>query len=108
MFIKDDLLIEAKEVFLNTDRVIGEDILLIKAELYVLANHKVTEDHYNVYIYKSANPSSNAHSWEEVLHFESSKMGRSFEYKDGQFYIGLGSNFGNKIGGTGQVLEVLL
>ncbi|AFZ34360.1 hypothetical protein Sta7437_0769 [Stanieria cyanosphaera PCC 7437] len=83
---------------------IGEDILVINNELYVLANRKIFCDRFIIYIYKTSNL-SNKRGWQKVLSFKSSNKARSFEYLNGKFYFGLGQDYGEPINNSGEILS---
>jgi len=97
---------EAKFVTFPDGESVGEDLLLINEELFVLSNVKKSENEYITYVYKTTAPSNNPESWREVLHFSSTNMMRSFEFMDGFFYFGLGSNKEDNINNTGRILRV--
>ena len=84
-------------------KAIGEDILTIEGELYVLANRQKF-DRFTIYVYKTSNLLEE-NSWKEVLHFESRNKARSFEYLDGKFYFGLGQDYGEPIADAGDILS---
>ena len=83
---------------------IGEDVLIIDDELYVLANQKIQNNKFMVYIYRTERISSKI-KWEKVLEFSSSNKARSFEYLNGTFYFGLGQNYGDPIGNSGDIIS---
>lgn len=84
---------------------VGEDILTIDDELYVLANAKLGRNKFVIYVYKTDEPTA-PNSWEEVLHVRSCNRARSFEYLDNTFYFGLGQNYGESIGRAGEILSL--
>ncbi|MGL5832639.1 MAG: hypothetical protein ACRC1Z_05320 [Waterburya sp.] len=86
---------------------LGEDILIIDRELYVLTNTKISDSRFITYIYK-ADERKFPNAWEEVLHFESSNLARSFEYLNNSFYFGLGHNYGTQVNQSGQILSYLV
>jgi hypothetical protein len=82
---------------------VGEDVLVINQEVYVVANHKISSGKFIVYIYKSKDP-YNQSNWQEVAQFRSHNRVRSFEYLDGYFYFGMGQNYDESIGRSGDIL----
>jgi hypothetical protein len=85
-------------------RAVGEDILVINNELYVLANKKEVGDRFTIYVFKTSEP-SNQKSWQNILSFESSNKARSFEYLNNKFYFGLGQDYGEAIANSGDILS---
>lgn len=85
-------------------RALGEDVLIIDNELYILANKKRKADKFIVYVYKT-DQINNKIKWHKVLQFTSFNKARSFEYLDGKFYFGLGQDYGEKIANSGDVLS---
>lgn len=85
-------------------KAVGEDVLVINNELYVLANRKQAGDRFIIYVYKTNDP-SNKKGWQKVLSFKSSNKARSFEYLDDKFYFGLGQDYGDPIGKSGDILS---
>jgi len=83
---------------------LGEDVLIIENELYILANKKKKADQFIVYVYKT-DQIKNKIIWHEVLQFNSSNKARSFEYLDGKFYFGLGQDSGDAIANSGDILS---
>jgi hypothetical protein len=84
---------------------IGEDVLIINQEVYVVANHKISSRKFMVYLYKSKDPHSQS-SWQEVAHFRSRNRVRSFEYFDNNFYFGLGQNYDEPISRSGDIVKL--
>ena len=68
-------------------------------------NEKIAADKFKVYLYKTDNP-TNKNSWQEVLHFRSRNRVRSFEYLDGKLYFGLGQNYDEPIGRSGEIISL--
>ncbi len=106
LLIKDSLRSDALLVTLPDTQAIGEDLLLLNGEAYVLANRKLTPDQFEVYVYKSEDPSANSGSWTEVLRFTYTNMARSFAFHQGFFYFGMGSNHGDDLLDAGQLIKV--
>lgn len=86
---------------------LGEDILIIDRDLYALTNTKINNSRFITYIYK-ADEQKFPNTWEEVLHFESSNLARSFEYLNNNFYFGLGHDYGAQVNQSGQILSYLV
>jgi hypothetical protein len=103
MYLKKDMGKSPKVVKLP-HRAIGEDILVINNELYVLANKKSWRDHFTIYVFKTSEP-SNQKSWQKILSFESRNKARSFEYLNNKFYFGLGQDYGDVIANSGDILS---
>lgn len=104
--LKEHLQEEANFVSLPEADAVGEDLLLIENEVYVLANKRISANEHIVYIYKSNNPTLDSGSWEELMFFESSNMARSFEFDGEYFYIGLGINEGDDVEQAGNLLQL--
>jgi len=104
--LKENLLEDASFVNLPSHEAVGEDLLIIENEVYVLANRRNAADEHTVFIYKSNAPSTDSESWEEVLFFESSNMARSFEFDGTYFYLGLGYNEGDSLAHSGNLLQI--
>jgi hypothetical protein len=85
-------------------KALGEDVLVIDGELYVLANKKNNQEKFTIYVFKTNEP-QNRDRWIEVLSFKSSNKARSFEYLDGIFYFGLGQDYGDAIANSGDILS---
>jgi hypothetical protein len=88
-------------------QAIGEDVLIIDDELYVLANQRKSRNEFIVYVYKTKNP-ANRRKWQKVLDFPSTNKARSFEYLNGKFYFGLGQDYGDAIANSGDILSYTL
>jgi hypothetical protein len=86
---------------------LGEDVLVIDNELYVLANKKEGDDNSIIYVYKTDRLGRTI-KWQEVLSFSSANKARSFEYLDGTFYFGLGQDYGEAIAHAGDILSYTL
>lgn len=84
-------------------RALGEDVLIIDDELYILANKQIQPEKFAIYVYKTQEPLRA--KWSEVLHFNSTNKARSFEYLDGTFYFGLGQDYGEAISHSGDILS---
>lgn len=84
---------------------LGEDVMAIDGELYALANRKINNYKFIVYVYKTREPNNN-NSWQELFHFQSPNLARSFTYLDSQFYFGLGQNYGDLISKSGEILTL--
>jgi hypothetical protein len=106
VYIKRDLGISPVRITFPDHNSLGEDILIIDQNLYVLANTKIGNGKFITYIYR-ASKQNFPDAWEEVLHFKSSNLARSFEYLNQTFYFGLGHNYGDKINQSGQILSYL-
>ena len=96
-YVKPALGVSPTEVAFPDGKSVGEDILTVDDELYVLANAKLGRNQFVIYVYKTDEP-TNPNSWEEVLHFRSRNRARSFEFLDNTFYFGLGQNYDESIG----------
>lgn len=86
------------------DGAVGEDILIIDNELYILANQKQANDRFMVYVYRTEHISSKI-KWQKVLEFSSSNKARSFEYLKDKFYFGLGQDYNEPIGNSGDLVS---
>lgn len=106
MIFKNALLTEAKFVTFPDADAMGEDLFVFADEVYALANKNISSNSKKVYVYKSSDPSENPNDWEEVLHFNSSNIARSFEYLDGRIYFGLGQNLGDDLEKSGQLISI--
>lgn len=106
LMLKDSLRGAAKNVNFPAANAMGEDLKIIDGQLYVLANEKISQDSFHIYVYTTTTPSEAATSWTEVLQFDSKNMARSFEYADGFFYFGLGFNQGDAVNNAGEVIRV--
>lgn len=84
-------------------RALGEDVLVIEDELYVLANKKRRDD-IIVSVYKTDHLKRRI-KWQQVVKFTSTNKARSFEYLDGRFYFGLGQDSGEAIANSGDILR---
>lgn len=85
-------------------KALGEDVLIVNNELYVLANKKRRDDKFIVYVYKTARLDGRI-KWQQVVKFNSTNKARSFEYLDGKFYFGLGQDYGEAIANSGDILS---
>lgn len=85
-------------------RAMGEDVLIIDDELYALGNKKRRDDKYIIYVFKTDRLERKI-KWQQVAKFASTNKARSFEYLDGTFYFGLGQDYGEKIGNSGDILS---
>ncbi|MEM9264901.1 MAG: hypothetical protein AAGA46_05210 [Cyanobacteria bacterium P01_F01_bin.13] len=93
------------EVSFPDGKSVGEDVLVIDEALYVVANRKIANNKFVVYVYKTDNPVEPGR-WQEVLKFKSRNRVRAFEYLDGNFYFGLGQNYDEPIGKSGEILSL--
>ncbi|MEL6927311.1 MAG: hypothetical protein AAFO95_01595 [Cyanobacteria bacterium J06600_6] len=89
---------------LKLPKGVGEDVLLIDDELYVLANQRNANDKFTTYVYKTDVLSAST-KWQRVLKFSDWNKARSFEYLDGTFYFGLGQDYGEEISNSGDILS---
>ncbi len=92
-------------ITLPDNRSIGEDVLKINNELYLLANTRVARNQFIIYVYKTDNP-TDPKRWQTVMQFRSPNKARAFEYADGMFYFGLGQDYGDPIGKAGEILRL--
>ena len=106
LYLKSDIGKSPKEVRLP-HQAIGEDLLLIEDELYVLANKKNAPEKFTIYVFKTSQP-QNQQAWEQIVSFESTNKARSFEYLDRTFYFGLGQDAGEAIANSGDILSYTL
>ena len=102
-FYKSGMGNSPKEVKLPR-KALGEDVLVIDDELYVLANKKRRDDKFVVYVYKTDRLDRRI-KWQQVVKFNSANKARSFEYLDGTFYFGLGQDYGEAIANSGDLLS---
>lgn len=107
MYVKKDLGITPFLVDFPDGNSIGEDLLVINNEIYALSNTRVSKNKFIIYVYKTDDPTNNDH-WIEVLRFHSQNKARSFEYLDKTFYFGLGQDYGDPIGNSGDILSYTL
>lgn len=84
---------------------VGEDVLILDADLYAVANRKIANNKFVVYVYKTDDPVEPGR-WQEVLKFRSPNRVRAFEYLDGNFYFGLGQNYDEPTGRAGDILRL--
>ena len=103
MYLKKDMG-KSPEILALPAQAIGEEILVINKELYVLANKKGFRNRFTTYVFKTIDP-TNKNAWQKVLSFDSKNKARSFEYLDGTFYFGLGQDYGEAIGNSGDILS---
>ena len=106
LIYKDALLTEAKHVVFPEANAIGEDLFIFNSEIYAVANKHISNNTKIVYVYKSIDPSEDPNAWEEVLHFTASNIARSVEYLNGRLYFGLGQNYGDDVGKSGQLISI--
>lgn len=85
-------------------RALGEDVLVIEDELYVLANKKRRDGKFIVSVYQTDRLDRRI-KWQQVVQFKSTNKARSFEYLDGTFYFGLGQDYGEAIANSGDILS---
>ena len=101
-FYKSGMGDSPKEVKLPR-KALGEDVLVVNNELYVLANRK-RNDKFIIYVYKTDRLDRRI-KWQQVVKFNSANKARSFEYLDGTFYFGLGQDYGEAIANSGDLLS---
>ncbi|GAB4523012.1 MAG: hypothetical protein Tsb0014_00110 [Pleurocapsa sp.] len=106
MYLKEEIGKSPQKIKLP-HKAIGEDVLIIDDELYVLANKRKSRNEFIIYVYKTNNPANNR-KWQKVLDFPSTNKARSFEYLDGKFYFGLGQDYGDAIANSGDILSYTL
>jgi hypothetical protein len=106
-YVKEDMGKTPRAVKFPDGSSVGEDVLVINKELYALANQKISPTKFIIYVYKTGFPARDD-NWKEVLHFQSTNKARSFEYLDGKFYFGLGQDYGDPIGKSGEILSYCL
>jgi hypothetical protein len=106
IYLKEDLGISPMKVAFPDQSSLGEDILIIDKDLYALSNTRISNGEFITYVYR-ANKQNFPDAWEEILHFKSPNLCRSFEYLNQTFYFGLGHNYGDKINQSGQILSYL-
>jgi hypothetical protein len=104
IYLKRDLGVSPTRITFPDQDSLGEDILIIDQNLYALTNTKLGNGKFITYVYK-ANTQNFPDVWEEVLHFKSPNLARSFEYLNQVFYFGLGHNYDDKINQSGQILS---
>ncbi|MEL6441767.1 MAG: hypothetical protein AAFQ80_21250 [Cyanobacteria bacterium J06621_8] len=85
-------------------KALGEDVVIIGNELYVLANKKRQDDQFTVYVYRTDSLDGRI-KWRRVVKFNSASKARSFEYLDDTFYFGLGQDYGEPIANSGDILS---
>jgi len=78
------------------------DLRVANGKLYALVNTKVAADKYIV----SVRSTTDLVTWTEVFRFTRGAFARSFEYLNGNFYFGLGSEPGFVSPITGDILRV--
>ncbi len=106
-YVKEDMGKTPRAVQFPDGSSVGEDVLVLNDELYVLANQKISPTKFIIYVYKTDFPARDD-NWKEVLHFQSTNKARSFEYLDCKFYFGLGQDYGDPIGKSGDILSYCL
>lgn len=106
IYLKESLYDHATEILFPEPNAVGEDILSIEGKLYVLANKKLSNGMYKVFVYNTEAPTNNPSCWQELFHFKSSNLARSFEYDDDNFYFGLGLNDGDDTGAAGELYKL--
>ena len=88
LFTKKSLDADPVPVVFPARGAVGEDVLLQDNAVLALANRRRPDGSYDVYVYRSAEPTSGV--WSEVLRFRSENLARSFEFAGGAFFFGLG------------------
>lgn len=89
---------------LKLPKGVGEEVLVIDDELYVLANQRNPNGKFTTYVYKTDSLSKSL-EWKRVLKFTDWNKARSFEHLDGTFYFGLGQDYGEGIHNSGDILS---
>ena len=92
---------------LELPKGLGEDVLVIDNELYVLASQRDRNYKFTTYVYKTDRLSEKT-QWKRVLKFTEWNKARSFEYLDGTFYFGLGQDYGDGVHNSGDLLSYRL
>ena len=103
IYYKEKIGVTPKKVELPHN-ALGEDILIINNELYVLANKKQQNNKFIIYVYKTEAISDKI-KWQKVLEFSSNNKARSFEYLNSTFYFGLGQDYGDPLGDSGDLIS---
>ena len=103
IYFKEKMGVTPKKVELPHN-ALGEDILIIDDELYVLANKKLQNNKFMIYVYKTESISDKI-KWQKVLEFSCNNKARSFEYLNSTFYFGLGQDYGDPLGNSGDLIS---
>ncbi len=106
MYIKDSLMSVAKPVIFPEPNAIGEDILLIDNKIIALANREMQNGMFQVFVYMTESLSASTGCWQELFHFQTTNLVRSFEYHNDTFYFGLGMNEGDEESGVGELYKL--
>ena len=102
-FIKSGMGSSPQELSLP-QQALGEDVLVVDRELYVLANQKERDNKFIISVFKTKRLDRKI-EWEEILQFSNASKARSFEYLDGTFYFGLGQDYVEAIANSGDILS---
>ena len=86
---------------------LGEDVLIIDNELYVLANKQEQNGEFTIFVFKTDHLDQKI-EWQQLVEFSSPNKARSFEYLDNTFYFGLGQDYGDAIANSGDILSYTL
>jgi len=103
-------------VVLPESGALGEAVLVYEGRLYVLANARMSDGKYRVFVYAldqddarvgRMDPDTGVEvdAWREVLNFRSSNLARSFARIDDTWYFGLGVAHGEPVGKAGTLLR---
>jgi hypothetical protein len=103
IYYKEKIGVTPKKIELPHN-ALGEDILIINDELYVLANKKQQNNKFIIYVYKTETISDKI-KWQKVLEFSGNNKARSFEYLNSTFYFGLGQDYGDPLGDSGDFIS---
>lgn len=88
MRVKESVESDPAVVRFPAEGAVGEDVLLADGGVLALANRRRPDGTYDVFVYRSADPSAGV--WAELLRFRSENLARSFEFAGGAFFFGLG------------------
>lgn len=83
---------------------VGEDVLIVDDELYVLANRRDANGKFTIFVFKTDSLNKSTR-WQRVAKFDNWSKARSFEYLDGTFYFGLGQDYDAGIYNSGDILS---
>lgn len=95
-------LTQSRRVIFPENTAVPSDIVVRDGMTYVLAFNKNTSGTYTNIVYQSAD----LLTWTEVFSFDTDTFARSFEELNGDFYFGLGCDYGSTIASTGNILRV--
>lgn len=101
MYVAADLTHSQKITFPQTT-AIPSDLLERNGLVYVLAYDKNSSGNFTNIIYES----QDLFTWSEVFRFNTETFARSFEELYGDFYFGLGCDYGSSSQATGNILKV--